>query len=171
MDTNDATVVAVDTSVLINFLCIDRMDLIDFHSHTFVVTDYVAEEVENHYTDERKRLDAAIQSGVLREERVDARTLASTTGSSAASRRLGLGERSAITLAVSKGWPLAIDDRRATKEARKISPKLRILTTQDIVVSMIRENLLSIAKADRIKGIWSARFRFHLQIGSFADIM
>ena len=132
MDTNDATVVAVDTSELINFLCIDRMDLIDFHSHTFVVTDYVAEEVENHYADERKRLDAVIKSGVLREERVDASTLASTSGSSAASRRLGLGERSAITLAVSNGWLLAIDDRRATKEARKISPKLRILTTQDL---------------------------------------
>ena len=44
MDANDATVVAVDTSELINFLCIDTMDLIDFHSHTFAVTDYAAEK-------------------------------------------------------------------------------------------------------------------------------
>ena len=171
MDTIDATVVAVDTSVLINFLCIDRMDLMDFHSHTFAVTDHVAEEVVNHYADEQRRLHTAIRSGVLREERVDARILTAVSGSSATSRRLGLGERSAIALAVSNGWLLAIDDRRATKEAQKISPKLRILTTQDLVVSMIRENLLSIAKADRIKDIWSTRFRFHLRINSFADLV
>ena len=35
----------MDTSVLINFLCIDRMDLIARHSHQFIVTDHVAAEV------------------------------------------------------------------------------------------------------------------------------
>lgn len=170
MDTSDATVVAVDTSVLINFLCTDRMDLIARHSHRFVVTEHVAEEVENHYADERRRLDTAIHSGVLREERVDARILAAVSVSSDASGRLGLGERSAITLAISNGWHLAIDDRQATKEARKINPDLRILTTQNLVVSMIREDLLSIAEADPIKDIWSTRFRFHLRIDSFADV-
>ena len=138
--------------------------------HTFAVTDHVVEEVEDDYGDECRRLDTAIKSGVLREERVDARVLAEISGSSAASRRLGLGERSAITLAVSNGWLLAIDDQRAAKEARKISPTLPILTTQDLVVSMIRESLLSVGEADRIKDIWSARFRFHLRISSFVDI-
>lgn len=171
MDVDGATVVAVDTSVLINFLCIDRMDLIARHSHEFAVTEHVAEEVENHYADERRRLDTAIRSGALREERVDARILAAISGWSAASRRLGLGERSAITLAISNGWLLAIDDRRATKEALKISPDLRILTTQDLVVSILREDLLSIAEADSIKDIWSTRFRFHLRIDSFADVV
>lgn len=171
MDTSDATVVAVDTSVLINFLCIDRMDLIGGCRHGFAVTDHVAEEVECHYADERRRLDSAIRSGVLREERVDARILAAVSVSSAASRRLGLGERSAITLAISNGWLLAIDDRRATKEARKISPKLWILTTQDLVVSMIHEDLLTVAEADHIKDTWSTRFRFHLRIDSFADVV
>ncbi len=48
MDTNDATVAAVHTSVLINLLCINNMDLIDFPIHTFAVTKHVAEEVENY---------------------------------------------------------------------------------------------------------------------------
>jgi predicted nucleic acid-binding protein len=34
MELNHSTIVVVDTSVLINFLCIDRMDLIAAHSHS-----------------------------------------------------------------------------------------------------------------------------------------
>ena len=43
------------------------------------------------------------------------------------------------------------------------------MTTQDLVVSMIRENLLSIDEADDMKHSWSTRYRFHLRIESFAD--
>lgn len=169
MELNHSTTVVVDTSVLINFLCIDRMDLIAAHSHSFTVTEHVAVEVKNYYSDERSRLDNAFKSSALREERVEARTLAAISSSSATSERLGLGERSAIALAISKGWKLAIDDRRAAKESLEISPTLDVITTQDLVVSMIRENLLSIAEADGIKHLWSTRYRFHLRIDSFAD--
>lgn len=169
MEVNESTTLVVDTSVLINFLCIDRMDLIARHSHSFVVTEHVAEEVTNYYSDERRRLDSAFKSAVLREERVEAGILATSPASSATPERLGLGERSAIALAVAKGWQLAIDDRRAAKEALKISPMLRIVTTQDLVVSMIRENLLNIAEADDMKHLWSTQYRFHLRIESFAD--
>ncbi len=169
MEINDSTTLVVDTSVLINFLCIDRMDLVARHSHSFIVTEHVAEEVKNYYSDERRRLDNAFKSAILREERVEARILVASPASSAKSGRLGLGERSAIALAISKGWRLAIDDRRAAKEALEISPKLPIVTTQDLVVSMIRENLLNIAEADNMKHLWSTRYRFHLRIESFAD--
>ena len=171
MEVNHPTTIVVDTSVLINFLCIDRMDLLARHSYSLRVTEHVAEEVKNYYSDERKRLEDAFKSAILREERVEARILAGVPASLAASRRLGLGERSAIALAISKGWQLAIDDRRATKEALEIGSSLEIVTTQDLVVSMIRENLLSVAEADGIKHIWTTRYRFHLRIESFADLV
>ena len=38
------------------------------------------------------------------------------------------------------------------------------------MVSMIREDLLDIAEADRIKDDWAARHRFHLKLGSFREI-
>ncbi len=171
MEVNDSTTLVVDTSVLINFLCIDRMDLIPRHSHSFIVTEHVAEEVKNYYSDERTRLDNAFKSAILREERVEAPSLATSPASSATSERLGLGERSAIALAIAKGWQLAIDDRRAAREALEISPRLRIVTTQDLVVSMICENLLNIAEADDMKHAWSTRYRFHLRIESFADVV
>jgi hypothetical protein len=42
MAASDPIVVVTDTSVLVNFLCIDRMDLIARHSHRFVITDHYA---------------------------------------------------------------------------------------------------------------------------------
>ena len=46
-----STVVVTDASVLVNFLRIDRMDLIAGHSHAFIVTDHVADEVSDRYPD------------------------------------------------------------------------------------------------------------------------
>lgn len=170
-DINSSTTLVVDTSVLINFLCIDRMDLLARHSYAFVVTEHVAAEVKSDYSDQRRRLDFALKSGVLREKRIEAQILAAISGSSDASKRLGLGERSAITLATTNGWKLAIDDRRAAREALNIDPALEIMKTQDLVVSMIHEMLLNIDEADDIKRRWSTSHRFHLQIASFADVL
>ena len=116
MEVNSSTTVVVDTSVLINFLCIDRMDLIAGHSHSFIVTEHVAVEVKDYYSDERRRVDDAFKSSAIREERVEARILAAISSSSATSARLGLGERSAIALSISRGWKLAIDDRRQQRK-------------------------------------------------------
>ena len=41
--------VVTEASVLVNFLRIDRMDLIAGHSHAFIVTDHVADEVSDRY--------------------------------------------------------------------------------------------------------------------------
>ena len=46
---------------------------------------------------------------------------------------------------------LAIDDRRAVVQARRASQTLRIFDTQDLVISMIGENLLDITEADSIR--------------------
>ena len=43
------------------------------------------------------------------------------------------------------------------------------MTTEGVVVPVIRENLLSIAEADDIKHRGSTRYRFHLRIESFSD--
>ena len=65
---------------------------------------------------------------------------------------------------------LAIDDRQATIQARRTDPTLRMRTTQDLMVSMIREDLLDIAEADRIKDDWAVRHRFRLKLRSFRKI-
>ena len=170
MTLTSSTVIA-DTSVLINFLCIDRMDLIARHSHQFIIADHVAAEVEDFYSDQQTRLKAALQSGTLKQVSIADQSEVDLFGSLGKSRRLGSGECSAIALAISRKYVLAIDDRQATNQARKISRNLRILTTRDLIVAMIHENLLSVAEADELKETWAHQHRFRLPIKSFSDVL
>ena len=60
VETGQPAIVVTDASVLINFLRVDRMDLISECSHDFVVTDHVAEEITSRYPDQRQRFALAI---------------------------------------------------------------------------------------------------------------
>ena len=60
----------MDASVLINFLRIDRMDLIAGHSHDFVITDHVAVEITSRYPDQQQRLASAIDAGAITQESI-----------------------------------------------------------------------------------------------------
>ena len=170
MGPSASTVVVTETTVLVNFLRIDRMDLIAGHSHAFIVTDHVADEVSDRYPDQQQRFASAVEAGALFEETVTNRTEIALFGTLSASGRLGAGECSAIAVAVHRRHMLAIDDRRATIQARRADRTLRILTAQDLMVSMIGEGLLDIVEADRIKDEWAVRHRFRLKLASFRDV-
>jgi len=60
-----STIVVADTSVLINFLRIDRMDLIGHHPQRFLAADHVEAELTSDYPDQRMRYQAAVVSGQL----------------------------------------------------------------------------------------------------------
>ena len=55
-------------------------------------------------------------------------------------------------------------------QARDADRTLRILTTRDLMVSMIGESLLDIVEADSIKDEWAAQHRFRLKLASFRDV-
>lgn len=163
-------IVVLDTSVLVNFLRIDRMDLVARHSHGFTVTDHVVAEITTAYPEQRARLAAARASGVVQEARITDPAEVALFGGLAASSGLGRGECSAIALAAHRGHLLAIDDRRALNRARRLSRGLRLLTTQDLMVWMLRERLLDVPQADAIKDAWANHHNFRLSIQSFADL-
>ena len=171
MEAGQPTAVVADASVLINFLRIDRMDLFAGHSHDFIVTDHVADEISDRYSDQQRRFGSAVGTGAVSVLSVTGSEEISLFGSLSASGRLGAGECSAIAVAVIRQHVLAIDDRRATMQARRADHALRILTTQDLMVSMIAETLLDIPEADRIKNEWAARHRFRLKLNSFRDLL
>ncbi len=164
-------IIVTDASVLINFLRIDRTDLLAGHSHAFLATDHVAAEITDRYPDQQQRFAAAVAAGAISETRVTTPEEIRLFGSLFAAGRLGAGECSAIALAIHRRYILAIDDRLATTHARRADTTLRILATQSLVVSMIRQGLLDIAEADRIKQEWAARHRFRLKLTSFRDLM
>jgi predicted nucleic acid-binding protein len=60
-----SAIVVADTSVLINFLRIDRMDLIGHHPQRFLATDHVEAEITSDYPEQRARYQTAIASGLL----------------------------------------------------------------------------------------------------------
>ncbi|WP_334127308.1 hypothetical protein [Sneathiella sp.] len=147
------------------------MDLIADHSHNFIVTDHVVAEITDHYPDQQSRFAQAQAAGILQQVSItDPAELALFAGLTA-SGRLGTGECSAIAFASHQGHILAIDDRRASNHARRVSRNLQILTTQDLIVSMIHESLLDVAQADAIKDEWANHHRFRIAVQSFADLI
>ena len=171
MGTGKPAIVVIDASVLINFLRIDRMDLISDHPYGFLATDHVAAEISSRYPDQRQRFALAINTRALSQVSITNPREITVFGSLSRARRLGAGECSAIAMAVCRQHILAIDDRRATTHARRANRTLQILNTQDLMVSMIGQNLLDIPEADSIKNEWTLRHRFRLKIESFRELV
>lgn len=163
-------IIVADTNVLINFLNINRLDLIHKHSHTFAITDHVREEITECYGQQRL-LKEAIDLGVLIEKNLVTAEELNLFAKFMHSGRLGAGESSAISCAAHGGHKLAIDDKRAISEAERIVPGICILKTQDIILSMITEKILTINEADDIKKIWEAEHKFQLKFESFAKLV
>jgi predicted nucleic acid-binding protein len=90
-------------------------------------------------------------------------------------RRLGPGECSAIAVAIKRGYSLAIDDKRAIQDAETFAASentnIEVLTTQDIMVRLIRQGVLPVEQADVMLVAWRTQHRFTLPIKSFAEVL
>jgi hypothetical protein len=171
MDAEDSIVVVTDTSVLVNFLRIDRMDLIASHSSRFVITDHVATEITDYYPEQQERLDRALAAGVIEQLSVSGEIELGLYGALSATGRLGPGESAAIAYAIANDHALAIDDRAAVNQARRLKPDLVVLGTQEIMVHLIRDGAIALDEADQIKDTWATEHRFRLTITSFRDVL
>lgn len=135
------TIVITDTSVLINFLVLDRAELLSrLPDRRFVVTEHVRAEISEHYHQQLQRLELAFSSGVLEEVRIteleEVRIFAELTATG-----LGIGECSAIAVATHRQLTLAIDDKTAIKKVQKLSFGLTILTTESLMVLLIQQGV------------------------------
>src|SRR5580692_11549459 len=131
-----------DTSVLINFLNVDRMNLIGRHDPRCAVTEHVLEEVDGSYPGQREVFQAALRDGHLDLISVTDDAEIELFASLQRDGRLGSGECSAIAVALQRGYALAIDDRLAAREAlARASAKnitLNVYGTRDIIVRLIQ---------------------------------
>jgi predicted nucleic acid-binding protein len=168
-------IVVADTSVLINFLRIDRMDLIGSHPASFIVTDHVAAEIADTYPDQQTQYEVALTVGQVTQHRIDDPAELDIFLRMAEKGRLGAGERSAIAVALNRGCALAIDDsraiHRALEEAGIAGNALTIVRTQDIIVELIRNGVVSVEAADAIHVDWATNYHFKLKIASFHDLL
>ena len=64
---------------------------------------------------------------------------------------------------------MAIDDKNARKKALAFQPEIELLSTEDLMVSIIQSGILTVEQADAIKDDWEANHRFKLMFASFAE--
>lgn len=164
-------IVIADTSVLINFLAINRMDLIKRHSCRFLITDHVSREVTEHYQEQFSRLKDALEQSILEEISVTHQEEVGTFAKLTAQEILGNGECACIAVAAHRGYTLAIDDKKAIKQARLSFPEINIVTTEGLMVSMIKAGLITVSEADTIKDEWALSHKFTLKIHSFGALI
>ena len=160
-----------DTSVLINFLAVGRMDLLALYPARCIVTDHVRGEILDHYQERFQRFQTALNNQTIEELRVDRPAELLTFVELRASGRLGYGECSAIALATHREFELAIDDRQARNAAKRLAPSLKTHTTQEIMLFLIRLGTITVEAADQIKDTWATEHRFRLKIASFHDLL
>jgi predicted nucleic acid-binding protein len=168
-----SAIVVADTSVLLNFLKIGRMDLIGSHPRRFLATDHV----ENEIIDETQRAAflAAVASGHLDTCTVNDPREVELFLRLAPGVRLGAGECSALAVAANRGHAIAIDDNRALNRAFRDaglgSVRIEIIRTPDVMIALIRSGVLTVEKADRIKDEWAREHRFRINAATFADLL
>jgi predicted nucleic acid-binding protein len=159
----------IDTSVLINFIVVERLDLLTALPGTVcVVTDHVRGEITDDYPGQVALLLNAIEQGSIKLLRVDSPEELQTFADLEASG-LGAGERSAFAAARHRGCVVAIDDRRAIRIASRSLGDFSIVRTEDIVRESITAGIVSVAEADAFKHRWEALHRFRLPFESFGD--
>ncbi len=164
--------VILDTSVLVNFLRVGRMDLLGKHpGYDFVITDHVLGEIKDHYPHQKKRLNAALKNEYVSETRVSSDAEIAVFAEFQKEQRLGIGECSALAAGYVRGFPVAIDDKAARKHALAVYPTVELLHTRALMISLIESEIISLDEADEIKRDWELNHRFTLRFDSFRDAM
>lgn len=174
MATDGRSKAIIETSVLLNFLKIDRTDLLAKHPlYHFVVPDIVRNEIgtKPSYAAQAARLAAAFAAGhLLPDDPADTTSFGELSAFAAMSTlKIGEGERAAVAAAFARGLPLAMEDRRAWTRTSAYSSSLAREDTTSIVVSLIHVGVLTVAEADTIKADWQANHKFTLRFSSFAE--
>ncbi len=160
-----------DASFLINFLKINRIDLLEKCSFSFFITDHVQEEISNYYPAQRSCLEQGMRQYVLQKINVEFLEEFTLFANLSKSGQLGAGECAAIAVASHRDYFLAIDDNQAIKKALELSSPPPIFRTQDLILLMIKEELLEIEEADHLIELWATQHRFKLKIESFRELI
>ena len=158
--------VVSDTSVLINFLHIRRLDLLCEHrDYRFVITEHARAEITD--AAQRADLEGAISATGLEEtcltDPSEISLFATLNGF------LGRGESAAVAVAAIRTWAVATDDGRAKREIESRLGRKRLLTTPGVLLRCILNGALTVTEADAIKDALAAH-RFAMKLVSFADL-
>lgn len=148
--TPDGRILAVtDTSFLVNFLGLDRMDILrGLRGYAFRIPNHVVMEVE--YQDQKERLYAALADGTVSEIEI---TDPSEIALYAELRTfLGDGESACLAVAGTRRWVIAADEKgRLRREIHERLGKHYLLNTAGALVEVLRAGILTVPDAEEIR--------------------
>lgn len=162
----EESLLIADASTLLNFLRVRRFDLMQGLGYRIRIVDAVFEEIQS----EREHLEELVNDGRIKTLTLEGKAITDTVAT-LLGLGLGSGESFSFAAAIEFEGAVAIDDRRAVKRVQTVRPNLKILTTQDIVVSGIRSKIISLEEADLLKADWAENHRFRLKCDSFASLI
>jgi predicted nucleic acid-binding protein len=160
--------VVVDTSCLINFLIVDRLDIFGaLQGYTFVVPNHVVAEVTD--ATQRARLEAALTARVVTE--IEITDLAEIETYIALRRVLGDGESACLAIAATRGWVIAADEKgRLRREVYERLGEAALVNTPGILVAAIQAGILTADGAETLRAEL-AKNRFVMDIPPFSELI
>lgn len=159
--------VILDTSVLINYAHVDRLDVLAGCFAEIRVVEQVQSELQRE--NQKLALDRALDSGIVTPCAVTDLSDIEEAFRLVFEDRRGRGESFSFVYARSQNGVLAIDDKRAVALFRRKHPELITATSKELMVRAIQRGLISIHEADAIKLIWENECRYKLLFGSFRE--
>lgn len=168
MDSQAANTVVVVSSVLINLIHVQALQLLSqLQPWSFVVPLEVIGEITRPDCSEAQ--DHALNMEWIQVAPLDSPTEFELLAT--AMQRVELGESACLALARSRGWRIACDEKRKFLPlALDWLGQNQVVGTQGLVVLMIRRGLLSVEQADQYLEVWS-RNRFRISISTFQELI
>lgn len=158
MASRAAAPVVLDTSVLLNFVKLDRLELLGRVGTPVAVPDQVLGEVL--VPTQRQAVAAAMKRHLLRPLRGMAPEELAWFARFRRDDRIGADECAVLAVAAHRGWTAALQDREAQAAGRRRRPSLRYCETEDLLLALIRSGALGRREARRMLEEWAQRHHF-----------
>ena len=169
MEQQGPTPIVLDTSILLNFVKIGRVELLGQLGTSVVLLDQVLDEVRR--PNQNKTVKDAVAAGTLDLQSVRNPVEVALFTDLRAGGRLGAGECAVLAVALTRNWVAGLQDRRARTEGQRRREDLALCQTEDLVLTLIKADYLTIEEADGFLVEWAAKHHFRSKVTSFRDLM
>jgi predicted nucleic acid-binding protein len=148
-DVDGRLLVVADSSFLINFLALDRLDILAaLRQFRFHVLDHVLAEIR--YEEQRRRLEAGMQRKVV--EPLEIEDLDEIRLYDEFRQVLGDGEAACLAVAVNRRWLLAADEKgRFQRELFGRLGESYLLNTLGALVTAVQVRVLTIGEGEELR--------------------
>jgi predicted nucleic acid-binding protein len=167
-DADGRLLVVADSSFLINFLTVDRMDILSKLTRMrFHMVNHVRAEVR--YDDQRARLEAAMDRGVITE--IEITDPGEIRLYDEFRRFLGDGESASLAVAVSRRWVIAADEKgRFRRELFARLGEGYLLDTLGALLTAIRASAITVQEAETLRAQLREN-RFEMDLTPFEQLL